>query len=100
MFLSLLKDFFFLFAVIDPLGSIPVFLKSTQGFDLAARKKIAFQAPIIAGLILIFFIALGQIILGLMHVTLPAFQVAGGIILFLFAQTMIFGHERAGNQPD
>lgn len=90
-FLYLLKTFLFLFAVIDPVGSVPVFLEATKNFDYATKKKVAVNACIIAFFILLFFIVAGQLIMEAMNITLPAFQIAGGLILFLFALTMIFG---------
>ena len=81
----------FLIAVIDPLGSVPVYLEATKHFDKKHKTKIAVRASIVAFLILLFFILVGQIILEGMNVTLDAFQISGGVILFLFALTMIFG---------
>ncbi|MEZ4772556.1 MAG: MarC family protein [Bacteroidia bacterium] len=81
----------FLIAVIDPLGSVPVYLEATKDFDEKHKKKIAIRASFIAFLILLFFILVGQIILEGMEVSLDAFQISGGVILFLFALTMIFG---------
>lgn len=94
MLIDLLKTFFFLFAVIDPLGSVPVFLEATKHFDDQQKKKIAIKATLIAAGILLFFIVIGQLIMETMHITLPAFQISGGIILFLFALTMVFGNEK------
>jgi multiple antibiotic resistance protein len=53
--------------------------------------KIAKKATLVAAGILLFFIIVGQIIMETMHITLPAFQISGGVILFLFALTMVFG---------
>lgn len=78
-------------AVIDPLGSVPVYLEATKDFDEKYKKKIAIRASIVAFLILLFFILMGQLILEGMAVSLDAFQISGGVILFLFALTMIFG---------
>ncbi|OUS21182.1 MarC family transcriptional regulator [Nonlabens dokdonensis] len=88
---KILTTIFFVFAVIDPIGSIPVYLEATKEFDLAHRNKIAIRASVIAFLILLFFIVIGQLILEGMSVSLDAFQISGGVILFLFALTMIFG---------
>lgn len=88
---ALLTKILFLIAVIDPLGSVPVYLEATKHFDLKRKKKIAISASIVAFLVLLFFIVVGQIILEGMDVTLDAFQISGGVILFLFALTMIFG---------
>ena len=88
---EILTTIFFLFAVIDPIGSVPVFLEATKEFDNKYKKKIALRASVVAFLILLFFIVIGQLILEGMEVSLDAFQVSGGVILFLFALTMIFG---------
>jgi multiple antibiotic resistance protein len=88
---ELLTTLFFLVAVIDPIGSVPVFIEATKEFDLRNRKKIAVRASVIAFLILLFFIVVGQLIFEGMNVSLDAFQISGGVILFLFSLTMIFG---------
>ncbi|RLJ68976.1 multiple antibiotic resistance protein [Lacinutrix venerupis] len=88
---EILTSIFFIFAVIDPIGSIPVYLEATKEFDNLHKKKIAIRACVIAFLILLFFIVIGQLILEGMKVSLDAFQISGGVILFLFALTMIFG---------
>jgi len=88
---EILSTIFLIFAVVDPIGSIPVYLEATKEFDLAHKKKIAVRASVIAFFILLFFIVIGQLILEGMSVSLDAFQISGGVILFLFALTMIFG---------
>ncbi len=88
---EILTSIFFLFAVIDPIGSVPVYLEATKEFDKKHKRKIAIRASFIAFLILLFFIVIGQLILEGMEVSLDAFQISGGVILFLFALTMIFG---------
>ncbi len=91
MIAVIITKILFLIAVIDPIGSVPVFLEATKHFDDKYKRKIAIRASIVAFLILLFFIIVGQIILEGMDVTLDAFQISGGVILFLFALTMIFG---------
>lgn len=91
MIASIISTIFFLIAVIDPLGSIPVYLEATKHFDAKHKKKVAISASFVAFGILLFFILLGQLILEGMSVSLDAFQISGGVILFLFALTMIFG---------
>ncbi|MBR9918121.1 MarC family protein [bacterium] len=81
----------FLIAVIDPLGSVPVYLEATKNFDRKYKIKIARRASYLAFGILLFFIVVGQLILEGMQVSLDAFQISGGVILFLFALTMILG---------
>lgn len=89
--IDFIKTIVFLFAVIDPIGSIPVFLEATKNFSAVNKKKIALRATLIAGMILLFFILAGQLLMESMQISLSAFQISGGVILFLFALTMIFG---------
>ena len=89
--IEIVTTIFFLIAVIDPIGSVPVYLEATKQFDKKHKIKIAIRASIIAFFILLFFIVIGQLILEGMQVSLDAFQISGGVILFLFALTMIFG---------
>lgn len=89
--LAIVKTIMFLFAVIDPIGSVPVYLEATKQFDNKHKRKIAIRASVISLLILIFFIFVGQAIMESMDITLDAFQISGGVILFLFALTMILG---------
>lgn len=83
-----------LWAVIDPIGTIPVFISATKGHTSAERSKIARVATLAAAGILLFFIVAGEVLLLAMGVPLLAFQVAGGLVLFLFALTMIFGESK------
>ena len=91
---DILRDFVYLWAVIDPIGSIPVFIAVTAGTSRMVQRKIAYQAIITAGLVLLLFIVGGQILLDLLGIPLAAFQIAGGLVLFLFALTMIFGESK------
>jgi multiple antibiotic resistance protein len=91
---GLLESIVILWAVIDPIGTIPVFISATDGMSPAEKRKVALLSSAIAYGILLFFIIVGEILLKGMAVPLPAFQVSGGIILFLFALTMIFGDSK------
>lgn len=82
------------FAVIDPIGTVPVFIAVTNQFDQKAKRRIALLASIISAFVLIFFVVLGELILRALAIPLPAFQISGGIVLFLFALTMIFGDSK------
>jgi multiple antibiotic resistance protein len=86
--------FIFFFAVIDPIGSVPVFIAVTNGYEDKMKRKIALQAVLVAALVLIFFVVAGEVILTAIVIPIAAFQIAGGIILFLFALTMIFGESK------
>lgn len=83
--------FILFFAVIDPVGTVPVFIAVTSRYDDKQRRRIAFTASLVSALILLFFVAAGEVILTAMNIPLSAFQIAGGIVLFLFALSMIFG---------
>ena len=91
---ELIATFIFFFAVIDPIGSIPVFIAATIGFNEKEKRKIAFKAVIVSTLILLFFIVVGELILEAINIPISAFQIAGGIVLFLFALSMIFGDSK------
>ena len=89
-----ISTFVFFFAVIDPIGTIPVFIAVTTAYDEKTRRKIAVNAVLAAAAILVFFVIAGEFILGAIDIPLAAFQVAGGLVLFLFALTMIFGESK------
>ena len=91
---ELIATFIFFFAVIDPIGSIPVFIAATTGFNEREKRRIAFKAVLVSALILLFFIVVGELILDAINIPLSAFQIAGGIVLFLFALSMIFGDSK------
>lgn len=92
--IDFLATFIFFFAVIDPIGTVPVFIAVTRGYDVNAKRKIAYMASFAAAAILLFFTLVGELILTAMGIPLPAFQIAGGIVLFLFALSMIFGESK------
>ena len=89
-----ISTFIVLWAVIDPIGTIPVFIAITKKYDLKERKKIARFASLVALGILLFFLIVGEFVLRQVGVPLAAFQTSGGVILFLFALNMIFGDSK------
>ena len=95
---ELLTIFITLFTVIDPIGTVPVFIAVTSSSDNSQRKKIALKAALVAAGVLTFFIIAGELILDAIEVPLMSFQIAGGIVLFLFALTMIFGESKADEE--
>jgi multiple antibiotic resistance protein len=82
------------FAVIDPIGTVPVFIAVTRGYQKKEKIKIAFKAAFVAAGILLFFVVAGGPILKAMSIPLSAFQISGGVVLFLFALSMIFGESK------
>ena len=93
-----LKEFITLWVVIDPIGTIPVFLAVTAGLSNTQQRFIAIRSALIAGVILLFFIIGGQVLMEGLNIHLEAFQIAGGIVLFLFATTMIFGDGKPASE--
>lgn len=91
---EIIKSAALLWAVIDPFGTVPVFIAVTKKHAADDKPRIALQAVLISAGILLFFLVAGQFLLDAMEVPLDAFQVAGGIIIFLFALSMIFGESR------
>ncbi len=79
-----------LFVVIDPFGTTPIFVALTQGMSPATRRKIAYRTCLTATGVLIAFAAFGEAVLGFVGISMPAFRVAGGALLFLTALDMLF----------
>jgi multiple antibiotic resistance protein len=86
-----------LFVVLDPVGSVPIFLNATGGLAARDRRKAALTAVAVALLVLMLFLYCGQYALEAMHISIPAFRLAGAAVLFLFSLQMIFsGHHQGG----
>lgn len=100
MNVDLWKDLITLVAVVDPIGTIPIFLTSTVGMSVAAQRKVAIRATLISAGVLTAFIVVGQIVLDAMGISLSAYQVAGGIVLFLFALQMVFSPASHAEEAD
>lgn len=99
----LITAFATLFVVIDPPGLVPLFIALTQGMDDSHRRKMALRACIIATILLMAFGLTGEALLGFIGISMPAFRIAGGILLFLTALDMLFERRtqrREGQQPD
>ena len=79
-----------LFVIIDPIGLAPLFAALTQGESAARRRAIALRACLTAAGLLTVFGLLGDAVLGFVGISMPAFRVAGGILLFLTALDMLF----------
>ncbi|MEM8852253.1 MAG: MarC family protein [Pseudomonadota bacterium] len=91
---SILPEFVTLWVVIDPIGTIPVFIAVTAGLTVAKQRMVALKAALVSAGILLFFLVAGQFVLEGLGIGLNSFQIAGGIVLFLFALTMIFGESK------
>ena len=91
---AVIREFVTLFVVIDPIGSVPVFLFATKYVPRALHRRFAIRAVLVATMVLLGFLFFGQFVLEAMGLRLGSFQIAGGIVLFLFAMTMIFGEAK------
>ncbi len=78
------------FVVIDPPGCAPIFAGLTAGTNAVHRRAMAVRAVIVAGIILIGFALFGELLLRALGISLSAFRIAGGIMLFLIALEMVF----------
>lgn len=79
-----------LFVVIDPIGLAPLFVALTQGASAQARRSIGLRACCVALVLLTLFGLAGEAVLNFLGISMPAFRMAGGILLFLTALDMLF----------
>lgn len=86
--------------VVDPVGTLPVFYHATAKVAPDHHKAFAVRAVVAATCVLLFFLVAGQILLEALGLRFRSFKIAGGIVLFLFAMTMIFGHSKADEEID
>ncbi len=80
-----------LLVVFDPIGLAPTFVAITEGLPQHARRQVAFRACVIAAVILAGAALIGDWLLGKLGISLPAFRIAGGLLLFSIAYEMVFG---------
>ena len=92
---ELITAFATLFVVIDPIGLMPLFVALTAGMTPAQRRAIALRSCIVAAGLLTLFGLLGDAVLDFIGISMPAFRIAGGILLFLTALDMLFERRTA-----
>ena len=80
-----------LVVVVDPIGLVPPFLGITHGMPPRARLSVALRATVIAAIVLAGTALIGDWLLHTLSITLPAFRIAGGLLLFTIASEMVFG---------
>ena len=85
--------FITLFVIMDPPGTIPVFLSLASGRAPNERKRMAWQAVVVAFVVIVAFAVFGRQILDYLGITLPALQAAGGLLLLLVALQLLTGKE-------
>jgi multiple antibiotic resistance protein len=100
LFGRLAQDLVTLIVVLDPAGSVPIFLHATARLSARERSRVAVLASLVALLVLMLFLFFGQYLLDEMHVGIPAFRIGGGAVLFVFALRMIFGGHHEGGPAE
>lgn len=90
MFEFIFNAFVTLLVVVDPLGLAPIFAALTRGFSERQKRESAIRGTVLGAGILFIFALVGNALLGALGIGLPAFRIAGGILLFLLALDMIF----------
>jgi MarC family membrane protein len=80
-----------LVVVVDPIGLVPAFIAVTHGLPPRARRNVAWRACLIATVVLAGSALIGDWLLRTLSITLPAFRIAGGLLLFSIASEMVFG---------
>ncbi len=98
--LALVKSAFALFAIVDPVGVIPIFLLATRGYTRAQSRKAARLAALTVFGVLTVFTFAGQLILDFFGIRLAAFSVAGGLLLLLLALSMVQAHVSPQRQTE
>ena len=87
---SVLSAFITLFVTIGPIETAAIFASLTAGVHRSDRSGLARRSTLIAGIVLLAFALGGTLVLGLLHISLPAFRVAGGLLLLLQALSLTF----------
>ena len=87
------------FAIMNPIANTPIFLGLTEEESFQEKKKIAFNAVVIAFFIVLVFSILGKIIFEMFGITLAAFRITGGILVFLIGFQMLHGEHSHVHMP-
>jgi multiple antibiotic resistance protein len=100
MLAKLFRDLVTLFVVVNPIGVVPLFVAVAGHESATARRRIAGQAIIISAVILLAFIAIGQIVLEALGIDLASFRIAGGLVLLVIALHMVLEETRINSDTD
>lgn len=87
------------FAILNPIGNTPVFLSMVGEADKRVIKKVALRSVTVAFIIILVFSLFGHLIFKLFNITLPAFQIAGGIIVFFIGYDLLQGKTAGAHKP-
>ncbi len=97
---ALIAAFTTLFIIIDPFGLAPIFLALTNGMTKAQRRAIAIRSCLIGAALMLAFLFLGEALLGFIGISMSAFRIAGGVLLFLTALEMLFQKRQARREDN
>jgi len=95
-----LQSFVLYFVVIDPFGTTPIFMSLTKHQNAKEKIKSALEGVLTATIILIFFSIVGNLLLSYLSISLGAFKIAGGIILFIISLEMLFDKRQERKEKD
>lgn len=90
---QLVKTFVVFFLVIEPISLVPMFAALTRGGEPGYRRRMAYKSTAISALIFVLFAVAGDLVLQALGVTVDAFKIAGGLLLFLLAVDMVFARQ-------
>ncbi|MGB8965501.1 MAG: MarC family protein [Candidatus Cybelea sp.] len=88
------------FTIIDPIGMIPLTIGATARVSTQRRNQIVDQAVLVAAGVILFMGVVGRVILNYLGITLPAFTIAGGVLLFLIAIDMLFARPTGAKRTE
>ncbi len=88
------------FAIMNPIANVPIFLGLVEGKSELAKRRIAKTASITAFLIVVVFVILGKYIFELFGITIPAFKVTGGILIFYIGFEMLLSQKSKIHNPE
>ena len=97
---ALIAAFTTMFIILDPPGLAPVFIALTQGMTASQRRTIAIRACVVSACLMLLFLFLGEAVLGFIGISMDAFRIAGGILLFLTALDMLFQKRQARREEN
>jgi multiple antibiotic resistance protein len=87
------------FAVMNPIGNIPIFISLTGGYSLKNKRKTARKAVIVSFIILTVFLLIGKLLFEVFGITIHAFRVAGGILIFGIAYSLLHAKNARSQSP-